>query len=199
VRQGTGIGQGVGLATGFFTGAGTRLLSDVIQGRDINYGEAAAYGIAGAAVGYAWGTNWGRRWGERVARKKADYGTSERFLLANIKDAQQLRKAAESKNAQLAREIENSRKLNPQQMNAQQRSQFKVKLNQERAQVQNGIQRIDQEITAQRVVLRQERTNTQIQQERSVLSSEIARLEAEKQKLQQASRELSAIGNRFAG
>lgn len=183
---------------GFIAGAGTKALTDVIQRRPINYVETALAGGAGAALGYAWGKNWGREWGERVALKKANYATSEMFLQANIKDVQQLREAATSRNTQLARQIKKARKVNPQQLNAEQRTKFKVELNQERTQVQNGIQRIDQEITAQRVVLNQERSNTQVQQERSVLSGEIARLEAEKQKLQQASRELSAIGNRFA-
>jgi uncharacterized protein (DUF3084 family) len=194
---GTIIGAGLGAGLGF--GAGL-LLAMMTKNEQQRRAIVAAATIAGASAGARLGYVKGGEWGQRVARKKAEYASTEQYLTACIDDARRLRVKAEQENARLRMQVHGMKqKLASERMSAKQRKAEMLKVNNERQTLQSRAQRLDLEVRAQRQILAETGDRQKTQSERAALSSEIGKLEVEKQKLQQWSTELAQLGNRFAG
>jgi len=200
VSQGQAIGAVAGGIIGAAAGVGLGVLVAVATG-DSEKGAAVAIaaGTAGALLGGRAGYLKGGEWGRRVARKKADYASTEQYLGACITDAHRLRVKAEQENAKLQAQLQRSKqKLASGRLSSKQRQAEAVKISNDRQTISSRVERLGLEVKAQRQILAETGDRSKTQTERTVLRAEINKLETEKQKLQQYNSELQQIGNRFA-
>jgi hypothetical protein len=159
-----------------------------------------AFTIAGATAGGRIGYLKGGEWGRRVARKKAEYASTEQYLAACIDDAHRLRMNAEKENAKLRAKMQNSKqKLASGKLTPKQRQTEKAKISEEREAVQFRVERIDLEVKAQRQILVETSGQKDTREERELLRGEIKKLESEKAKLKEYNSQLAQLGNRFSG
>jgi uncharacterized small protein (DUF1192 family) len=197
--EGTVIGGVFGAILGGVAGAGIAAAT----GNSDHIGEYAAAGAAGGAL---LGSIAGYNWGTSVARKKEQYVRAEDYLNACINDAQKCAQAAQKENqflrdqiAQLNQEVQrlqvNYQKGRATRQNLVAQAEA---INKRRADVQQKIQHVGDQISSARQALGEAGLGTGTSQKRiEVMRSEIAALSAEKVKMQAQNQQLARISGRL--
>ncbi len=168
-----------GAVSGAVAGA---VLGGLIGGRD------------GAALGAAVGGATGLAVGHHIANKKAQYARTEDWLDASIAHAAKVNRSMHAYNNKLAKEIAKTKrltrlykekKISKSTLIAQQRT-----LKNQKSEAKKRLALIEEELKAQRRVLRDPDTNKS-QPEKRKLANEVKKMEQEKKTLSRQSRTIA--------
>ena len=187
--EGTGVGALGGAALGALTGFVAGGTKGAVVG-------AVAGAAVGAGAGYAYGTH--------VANQKEKFATQEDYLDANIQSAQRMNEETQQYNVSLQREItilDHDTALLVQQY--EQRARTKGEMHQEEqrlatriAEVQQHLQKVNDELEQQRGVLAREQGQSQARLK--TLQMEVTKLERQKSELGQKITLMAKIQDRVA-
>jgi hypothetical protein len=196
-------GTAIGTLAGAIIGGGLGALAGALSGNSDN---ASRYALGGAAIGAAAGGAIGYGWGKAKARRKAEYARTEDYLNACISDARALRQKAETENVRLNKQIAQLRQESQNlavsyRKNQATRAQLLAEgsnINRRRADLQQKIQRVSDELVLQQQVLSQESQIGDTSPRLNELRAEIRGLSMQKTELEARNRELASISNRMS-
>ena len=200
VTEGTSLGAIAGGVLGAAAFGGLAALNGG------NARSIAAAAAAGAVAGGTLGGIYGYNRGKAIARKKASYASNEAFLDDNIKDTLQMQRDARADNLRLRTQIAQMKQqslalLAAYRQNRVTRDQVASAGNnvgKQRAQLQQRIAGLNEEIHLQRNVVSSATPTPTTSAKLEQIQTEIQALSQEKQELEVHQHEMESISNRLS-